>query len=166
MSPSGTLKSGSHVWPLGHAEAALPLANWLRSLVDGPAVPDARAMLQTDPVIDAVLELFDALALHWDRVPAARWLSQTAGQVAQQLLATAAWDPQLDERCELAMAARHSRLSWLASPHRRHAFDAGDTVSVYFISRLATAARLFGRTIPPRNGTDPIARPGIQWSLA
>jgi len=44
----------------------------LRSDIDAI---DAEGILRTSPAIDAVFELCDALALHWDRQPRTRWLS-------------------------------------------------------------------------------------------
>ena len=159
----GPVRTASAEWPVGRIEGALPLANWVRKFLDSVDTDDGA--IRTNRVFDDALELVDAIAITWDRDLERRWLSQAAAQISQLLLNAFASDQLIDERRELAMAARHARLSWLVSPSLHRTFS-GELVAPYAIDRLRTLLNLFARTIPPRTSREPIARSGIQWSLA
>lgn len=157
----GMVRTASAEWPVGRIEGAFPLAKWVRNFLHSR---DTDGGIRTNRVIDDTLELVDAIAIAWDQDPERRWLSQATAQISQQLLNSFASEQLVDERRELAMTARHARLSWLASPSLQRTFSA--EVAPYAIDRLRTLLNLFTRTIPPRTPGEPIAKSEIQWSLA
>lgn len=130
-------------------------------MVELLASADPEWRLRGSRLMDDTLCMVDAFALAWDWRGSRRWLSQSAAQLAQILLRAAAGDPLRDECRELAMAARHSKLSWFRKP----ALGTVD-VSVYLLDRLSTLTVLLARTIPARTSRDPVPYPGVQWSLA
>jgi hypothetical protein len=155
----GLVRTASAEWPVGRIEGAYLLARWAGEIVNSL---DTDGAIRTNRVIDDALELVDAIAIAWDQDLERRWLSQAAAQVSQLLLNAFASDHLVDERRELAMSARHARLSWLAPPSQRRTFSA-EVVAPYAINRLRTLLNLFARTMPARTSEEPV---GIQWSLA
>ena len=122
---------------------------------------DPEGRLRASRLMDETLAMVDAFALAWDWRGSRRWLSQSAAQIAQVLLRAFSGDPLRDEARELAMAARHSKLSWL----RETALGTVD-VSPYLLDRLSALTALLACTIPPRTSSDPVPYPGVHWSLA